>query len=296
MIKYNIAIIIIITLLYYNINFLIKKYNKRKIYIKQRTQSIEQFEGNNSICCLYAYYEKNDLYKNNLKYFLENGIINDVDYYIIINGNYTIKIHEKKNIKVYRRKNIGYDFGAYSYAIKYIKKEYNYYFFLNASVCGPYLKNNSKKWTLYFIELFNNNVKLVGTSINICTQKKIGIYNLLNIYKKDKPFTHIQSMFFVMNNEYFRYLKNTNFFNEDILNISDMNYVIAMKEIGLSQIALKNGWNINSILPKYKNINYIDIKEDFNNKSNNGDPYFINSYFGNTIDKYDAIFFKNSRF
>ena len=45
----------------------------------------ETFKEKNKICCLYAYYEKNDLYKSNLEYFLKNGILENVDYYFIIN-------------------------------------------------------------------------------------------------------------------------------------------------------------------------------------------------------------------
>jgi hypothetical protein len=103
-------------------------------------------------------------------------------------------------------------------------------------------------------------------------------------------------MFFAINKEYFLYLDKINFFNEEELNDKDFYYVIAYKEIGLSQIALKNNWNINCILENYKNIDYLKVKTDINSHSNNGDPYFINKYFGNTIKKEDVIFFKMNRF
>jgi hypothetical protein len=103
-------------------------------------------------------------------------------------------------------------------------------------------------------------------------------------------------MFFCINNEYLNYLQKINFFNEDELNnTTDINYIIANKEIGLSQHAIKNNWNINCILSKYKNLDYTSIHEDFNYSSYNGDPYMKNGYFGNTIDKYEVIFFKNNR-
>ena len=78
-------------------------------------------------------------------------------------------------------------------------------------------------------------------------------------------------------------------------NQGNINYVVAYKEFGLSQIALNNGWNINSILPKYKDKDYRTITSDFNFSSRNGDPYFKNSYFGEDIDKNDVIFFKSNR-
>ena len=76
---------------------------------------------------------------------------------------------------------------------------------------------------------------------------------------------------------------------------TDINKIIAYKEMGLSQYALMNGWNINSILSKYKNIDYRKINKDINPTSNNGDPYYTDGYFGKTINKYDVIFLKNNR-
>jgi hypothetical protein len=253
--------------------------------------------NNYNIVILYAYYEKNNEYKFNFRYFLENAIMDNIDYYLIINGICTIQIPNKPNIKVLFRKNLGFDFGAYSYAVEQIQIKYDYYFFINTSVLGPFKNNENKPWTSYFIELFNENVKIVGTSINIYKKKNVGKYNLETIYKHNGPYSHIQTMFFVINYEYLKYLKNINFFNENELNkINDFNYIIAFKEIGLSQIALINGWDINCILPLYKNLDYKIIKKDINQYSKNGDPYYKNSFFGNTIKKEDVLFFKINRF
>jgi hypothetical protein len=103
-------------------------------------------------------------------------------------------------------------------------------------------------------------------------------------------------MFFCIDKKYFDYLKTIHFFNEEeINNMASITDVILHKEIGLSQHALKNNWNINCILDKYKNVDYINLKNDINPTSNSGDPYYENSYFGKTIDKYDVIFWKNNR-
>jgi len=254
---------------------------------------VEDIIQQNKICCLYVYYEKNIKYKFNFMYFLKNAILDNIDYYIIINGNSSVEIKEKDNIKIYNRENNGYDFGAYSHAIKYIKKNYDYYFFINTSVLGPFIKN--EKWYEYFIKLFNNNTKVVGTSINMYKNHNISNYNLLNMYGKKNIFSHIQSMFFCIDKEYFNYLKNIHFFNEEELNNKDFNYIISHKEIGLSQIALNNNWNINCILPKYKNLDYRRLNYDINPFSKNGDPYYNNSYFGKNIKKEDVVFYKMNR-
>ena len=78
--------------------------------------------------------------------------------------------------------------------------------------------------------------------------------------------------------------------------MKDIKELIANKEIGLSQIALNKGWNINCILPKYRDLDYRTLDKDINKASRDGDPYLENSYFGKTIDKYDVIFFKINRF
>ena len=279
-------ILFIIILLFFFIYFIRKQYFTNII-------------GNN-ICCLYAYYEKDDNYKNNFTYFLQNGILPNVDYYIIINGNFTVELPSSNNINVnvIRRENKGYDFGAWSSGIKNIQKSYNYYFFINTSVCGPYLQDNTKPWIDYFLELFNTPmVKVVGTSINIFPSNTFGVYDLTQIYNKQAPFSHVQSMFFCVNKEYFDYLSSIQFFNEDECNNAiDIHYIISYKEIGLSQNAIKNGWNINCILQNYKNLDYTQIFSNINTSSPGGDPYFPNTYFGKTIDKYDVIFFKNNRF
>ena len=65
-------------------------------------------------------------------------------------------------------------------------------------------------------------------------------------------------------------------------------------EIRLSTIALEKGYNINCILSKYRDIDYRVVKRNINPTGD--DPYHKGRYFGQTIDKYDVIFFKNSRF
>jgi hypothetical protein len=247
---------------------------------------------NNKYCCIYAYYEKDNLYKSNFQYFLENGLLNNVDYYIVINGYHTINIPKRNNITILIRENKGYDFGAYSYVIKKLNKNYDYYIFLNATVKGPYL-DNKNNWLEIFLSLFNANVKLVGSSIcytNINNKLKDIIVDKDNIY-------FVQTPFFIIKHDFLMYLNNLDFFNEDELNnITDLEYVIFNKEIKLSYLCYKFGGNINCYLEKYRNLDYRKLNYDINNSSFNGDPYFINSYFCNTIQPNDVIFYKNKRF
>jgi len=255
----------------------------------------ETLNMKNKICCLYAYYEKDNLYKNNFEYFLQNGIYDEIDYYFIINGICSVNIPSKNNIIIFHRENKGYDFGAWSHGLKKINKQYDYYAFLNTSVKGPFLYNKCEKWYEPFIRLFKKDVKIVGTTVNILSTNDLFKIDLKNIYNKNKPFTHVQSMFFIIDKEYLDYLNSIDFFNENkINNINNFLYLIANYEIGLSQHALKKGWNINCILQPYRNQDFRKIKKDF--LKDGGDLYYINKYFGKTIDPYDVIFFKTNRF
>jgi len=170
------------------------------IFLKKTRKGIKEGFGQ-KICVVYNYYEKDDMYKENLQYFLDHGILDEVDYYFVINGDYSITFPSKSNIKIYTRENKGYDFGAYSYVIDKLKV-YDYYFFMNTSVKGPYLKDNDK-WYNKFLPLFKNNVHLVGTSINICTIPEF-IQN-----KHSNP--HVQSMFFAVDHKFFTELKDDDF-------------------------------------------------------------------------------------
>ena len=262
----------------------------------------ESFQGSqNKFVCMYAYYEKNDEYKENLKYFLKYAITSKVDYYIIVNGKCTVEIPKNENIQVLYRENRGFDFGAWEYCINnYIipsKISYEYFIFLNSSVRGPMPSSLAgDAWLYKFLELFqNNNVKLAGTTINI----------LMNSWPDyplpfSPPFTHVQSMFFILNAEGFQYLVDQGFFadEETLNNTTDMKYIVSKKEITMSQLILKNNWNINAMLPNYRDKDYRYIKENFNPSSENpcrtGDDPDKKNYFGRDIYPEEVIFFKTN--
>jgi len=242
--------------------------------------------------CIFAYYEKNKKYKENLRYFLEKGILDQVDYYIVINGECSVSIPDSSNITVIKRENKGFDFGAWNYCINnFIHKQYDYYIFINSSVGGPYLKDKNTNWVKEFLKLFNTkDVKLVGTSINIYTNR--GEKDIIrNKFNHDGPYTHVQSMFFILDNESFNFLKNNDFFNKNFYNFNDL---IINKELGMSQLILKNNWNINCILSNYMNYDYRLVNKNINFSSDN--PYKFRGYFGKSIDPYEVIFYKNNMY
>jgi hypothetical protein len=249
----------------------------------------------NNILILYCYYEKNNIYKNNLELFLKFGLYNECDYLFIINDNLSVKIPEQNNIKVMFRKNEDYDFGAYNHALTTIDtNKYSYYFFINTSVRGPFIPTYiNLKWYQPFINLLKDDVKLVGTSINILNTNSNESNAFYNITKFTRPYTHVQTQMFAMDKECLNFLISKNIFKNNNYNI----YVefIAIKEILMSQLVLKNNWNISCIIPEYQNIDYRLLKNDINFSSVNGDPNFTNGCFGRTIHPYESIFIKINR-
>lgn len=305
-ILFTIFLFIIIFSLYFILTYY-SKFNKVYENMTIQIEKIYNNNNNNKNCCMYSYFEKNQQYKDNFQYFINNGMNENIDYYIIINGECSIDLENvfknMNNIIVIRRENIGFDFGSYCYVINNIlKQKYDYYFFINTSVKGPYFNNKDNlednDWTKPFIRLFNNDsIKVVGTSINMHHPSNEGYKELLQkSYKQKNVYSHVQSMFFCIKHDYLDFLKSKDFFNCKKINKMGFDDLIYLKEIGLSQIAIDNGWNINCILSKYKNIDYRIIDYDINETSNQGDPYFPNCYFSNTINPNEVIFFKNTRF
>ena len=270
--------------------------------VKRSTENfagVDDVNDLNSSCnryvCIYAYYEKSEEYKNNLKHFLEKGGIQpDIDYYIVVNGKCSLDIPDLSNVRIIYRENKGFDFAGWQHIIKnYILRPYDYYICLNSSVCGPYPEN--KPWLNQFLPLFDSgkDVKMVGTSINIFDSQFW--VDMKSIYHKEAPYSHIQSMFFILNREGFDYLNETGFFDDEdyLVEKNNMNHMILYKEVMMSQLIIKNGWNINCILPKYRDLDYREVKSNIN--PSGCDPYYRGAYFGGTIQPEEVVFYKSYR-
>lgn len=247
----------------------------------------------NNTLVLYCYFEKNDDYKNNLIYFLNYGLEETNDYIFIINGNNMLKIPQLNNIKVLYRNNFGFDFSAYGEALKNTNiEQYKYFFFINTSVRGPFIPNYVQmSWTQPFKNLLKNDVKLVGTTINLTEDF---IHNSDEFkYKKKKYYVHVQSQMFATDLECLKFLITKGIFNL----FTEKNFIkfIILKEIGMSYHVLENNWNISCLLPEYQNIDYRTLNVDFNPTSIKGEMNNNNAYFNRTLHPYEAIFIKTNR-
>ena len=240
--------------------------------------------GQNKIAVCYHYYSSNSgVDEKNLAFFIKNGISKDFDLYITYSSPIKLNQNILPNAVYIEVKNSeNRDWNGYRIAAQIFNKNlnYEYCFFMNSGVEGPHVKHG-EHWWLKFIELFSSKVKLVGTSI--CMP-----------YMDGTLFPHVQSMFFCLHRDALKFLSDFNFFDLEVeYKRKDM---IKNFEIRMSSLILQNNWNINAILPEFRDINYAKVTKCFNPTAVNGDPYFPGAYFGRTIIPNDVIFFKNSRF
>ena len=159
---------------------------------------------------------------------------------------------------------------------------------------GPFLPTYfSSVWTAPFIEMISGDVKLVGSTINILHRDAVYAFWFRERYSFREPYSHVQSMMFATDYECLAYLKRKGFFSRGYE--TTRNDVIVNHEILMSQEVLANGWNISSILPEYRSVDYRKIEGDVNPSTHLGDPLYRGRYFHRSLHPFETIFFKTSR-
>jgi len=236
--------------------------------------------------CIYAYYEKDDEYKRNLEFFLTHGIVPSMHYLIVVNGQSSVSVPRLPHVRVVFRENTGFDFGGFAHGLSMISKDnYDYFFFVNSSVRGPYgypKENVVSTWSDKFVDLFRQkDVHLVGCTINVYVQKK------------GPPRTHVQSYVFVLDREGLD-LVQPHVFSSLTHTMKD---TISEKEVGMSQYLLRHGWNISCLAKMYQGYDYRTVAYNFNlsSEKHGGDPCYQGAYFGGTLDAREVVFLKTNR-
>ena len=226
----------------------------------------------------YVFHELN----NRVKYFIDNAIFEDtnIDFLLVIN-NPTLKIDIPSHVKVINRENIGIDFGGWSEGLltNNLYKNYTHFIFANSSIKGPYLSHDfTGKWTDIFIDGLRDNIKLFGPTINTCRDP---------LHR-----SHVQSYLFSMNLETLEYLISKEIFSLTKI-ITNKDQVIWEREIGMSQLVIKNGWNIGCLMKQY---NDIDFTFRTNNKSIQYLDDIMYPQYINPKEYSNYIFIKGNRF
>ncbi|AYV83509.1 MAG: hypothetical protein Hyperionvirus7_80 [Hyperionvirus sp.] len=246
---------------------------------------------NRKILILYALHEITE----NFLFFCRKGYIENDNYhfiFIINNLNLHINFLRAKNVQVINRENKGYDFAGWTHALflqdgetkKYLYENYDYFIFMNSTLKGPFLplwfsKKENMEWPDLFIDKITDDVKLVGTTIN-----------LYNAYEK-KYSPHVQSMLLATDKIGLKIGIDKGIFDLNNI-ITDKIQLINKKEIGFSKVILTAGYNIQSMLFAYDGI---DFRKDFKFDKRHNDHCYTRQYFNISINPYEVIFIKATR-
>lgn len=246
----------------------------------------------------YHFFQKDLVYTWNFCHFFEFGYQDDIDYVIIISGDHSFDLPQSPNIRYIFTENKNNDYGGYCTALDQITNidDYEYFFFINSSVRGPFntsLANSKRLWTDAFIDLLDDDTGLVGSTINIlpATSAESKHYQTKN--GGTPPYSHVQTTAYALKRETLKQLLTSGFFDDQA--VLSKEGVVAHYELGLSQKVIKLGLNLKCLLPEYNQIDYRKPHKEINPTSVNGDVIFRNAYFGRTLHPYEAMFIKTNR-
>lgn len=242
---------------------------------------------------IYHYFEKDDIYRDNLIFFLNIAVDKDVDYFIYISGTCSINLPNYPNIEYIYIENKNYDFGAaISFSNHHKSNNYDAYIYINCSVRGPFVpKYIPIKWYEIFTSKLSDTNGLVGSSINFLPKGSKDSKYFSQKLNKPEPFIHVQTTSFTLSLECFQLLKDKGFFNlKDKLDHLD---IILRWEISLSQVLIENGYNISSILPTYNSVN-TNADLNYPNTLREGNPLRKSAFYGRTITPYENVFVKTN--
>lgn len=225
------------------------------------------------------------IYNDRVKHFIDNCIFEDenVDFIIISNDkNNVFTVPDKVNVLF--RDNIGYDFGGWSDALltNNLYENYDNFIFVNSSVIGPFIPSFCKdRWTDIYLNGLQNNIKLFGSTINT-----LG---------KPLSFSHVQSYIFAMDQNTLQFLINCEIFST-IIYENSFRGAIWNREVLMSRKIIENGWNIGSLLPNYKDVDFTftdKSPEEYNVQFL--DDVMFPEFRNSVWNEYELVFIKGNR-
>jgi hypothetical protein len=220
--------------------------------------------------------------EKNLAFFIRTAVrqSHHADYYFILQQIDNKIFDESKlpilpsNAHYVQHENKCFDIGTVGWFLSsgmIDKNRYKYFIFLNSSVRGPFIVSyyDSPVWYTIFTRRLNDHIKLVGCTINC-----------------EAP-PHVQSYLWALNLETLDFLlKNTTVFACYEKKIDTINNA----EIVASQIILKSGYGIDSLMTKYNGVDFrLNVTEKCSNQMN---PVFDKGGSGITLDPYEVVFVK----
>ncbi len=249
------------------------------------------------VCVIYHYFEVNQQYRENLSHFLTFGVLPDVDYVIVLSGGCSLELPDLPNIRYLNAPNRNRDYGGHTFALHHgvPVDAYSHFIFVNSSVRGPYLPMYADKpWYNVFLDLLDDEVGLVGSTINILSPDSPHSDEFRRRHGGTPPYSHVQSTVFAIPRVMLMRLLDAGIFDLNQGPLSHM-HTVTDYEILMSQLVIRGGLNIRSLLPEYNTIDYRIAHRETNPTSKDGDPCYAGGFFGRTLHPYETIFLKTNR-
>jgi hypothetical protein len=245
---------------------------------------------------IYHYFEKNSNYRDNFLHFQIFGVRSEVDYVFIISGDCSVDLPTLPNVVYFFTDHKRSDFGGYAQLINegFDLSPYDNIFFINSSVRGPFVPPYfSQPWCESFLDKMHIDVGAVGSSICTLNEDFRHSINYQARYGGNPPYSHVQTMAYVLRKKVLSKLIADGFYLED----RDTTKTLAIEdyEIHLSQLVLKQGWNLRCLLSEFNGIDYRLPHTNPNPTSTVGDPNEVLGYFGRSVHPYETIFIKTNR-
>ena len=198
---------------------------------------------------IYHYYN----YNVNLDFFLKcGGLLNDenCDFFFISNKNENLIPEELTkdypNVYFLNRENKNYDFGGYGelvYNDIFEEDKYEYFVFINETACGPFLTSRDKNvpWYEHFTSRLNDSTKIFGSS--------------LHPFFGGDFIPHVQGWCFCIDKVGMKIAKASAVFIKHEEE-KPKPVMVFEKEVKLSQMILREGYNIDCFNPHYTGIDW----------------------------------------
>ena len=210
---------------------------------------------------------------------LNSSIDSAVDYLFIVNGDsqqmddLRALAHRHTNVRVFQRPNSCYDGGSIGEVLRAhpdLSHAYAFFVFINSSVRGPFFPRyfQRRPWTQAFTALLTDDVKLVGTTISC----EISV--------------HVQSMVLAMDRVGLDTIAAAGALKCPL----SLGEAVASYELGSSAAILDAGFNIDSLMIRYRGIDWRHNRDLRCNAQQNPQKDGMND--GLALDPFEVLFVK----
>ncbi|RYP21193.1 hypothetical protein DL765_002332 [Monosporascus sp. GIB2] len=242
---------------------------------------------------LYAYSETENA-RENLRYFVANGLHGAADFVFVLNGPTdaapTLIPRGRPNVRVVSWPNTCYDLGSHGEVLRKdgLWKGYDRFILLNASVRGPFVPYWSGAcWSDVYLDRVTEKAKLVGMTVNC------------------RPQMHVQSMVWATDSagmELLLYPRRDESEGDGgrlvaLQGCYDEKDVAIGAEVGATAAIRGAGYEVDAMMAAFhggsSGWDYCESEAGIGASA--GDVLFDGAYFGTNVHPYETVFFKANR-